>query len=379
MKVIYLLPSIVLLSFSNVSRSQEINFTNVNDISSVPAYKDAKMLAEINSEGADAYPWISPDGLTLYFSQGSSVSESNLYVARRATLNDMFADVSQVGQRIPEGSFSCWLSNDEKDIYYINSRKLYHSSRISRTAAFGEPKEVVLPGVSGFISGPSLSPDGKQLFIYNHGSDAKKILHFINEEDGNFVSAGELEFPLGYEPNPGQLSKDGLKYYVTLGNSDSEKLYMLSRKSLNESFDNALSVPSVNNSGSVDQPSVSADGSVVVFVKSTGTWTENELCVTTNDNARSMLIAKKYGTALDVHPNPFISTATVTFTIEKADHVKIAVYTLSGYEIAVLNDSYISEGEHVLTLDRMGLKPGTYIAKLQSGDKVQTQRMVITD
>lgn len=372
-----IIASALLFSFS--SSAQEINFAQIGNTDNAPEYKDTKLLNELNTADADAYPYISADGLTLYFSQGGTVSESNLYVAKRATINDLFADVQRVSTTIPAGSISCWLTNDEKEIYYVNSSRLYHATRASRDQSFGQPGEILLDGISDFISGPSLTPSGNELYLYNHSGGEKKIIHMVRTSVNSFSVAGELNFPPGYLVNPGQLSKTGFEFYITLGNDDSEKLYRLSRKSTDDSFDNAVLINTESGSTGIDQPSVSGDGSVLVYVKSTGTWRDNELGISTSDVLRSTVMAGKYGASLDVYPNPFAGTATLSFRLDKGENVKIGVYSLTGIEVAVINEGYMSEGQHTMMLDAAGLKQGTYVAKLFAGDKIRTQRVVVTD
>jgi hypothetical protein len=378
MKRTYFLPFLTALIISNQLSAQEIRLTTAGDNIDVPEFKSIKPLAELNTKGADAYPYLSPDGLTIYYTQGTNVYESRLVTATRATLNDMFADAQPVSTVIPAGSMSCWLSNDQKDIYYVKEAKLYHASRPTLKNEFSDPVEVKLNNSYGFIAGPSLSPDGKDLYIYNSTS-ARRILRFTRMEDNSFELAGALRFPPGYEANPGQLSKDGLRYYITLGPEGSEKMYMLSRESLTDEFDAAAVLESLGTYEGGGQPSVSGDGNSIVFVRSNGMWTDNDLCISTSDKMNSLQFARKYDVSLDVHPNPFSSNASLQFSLDKGEQVKIGLYTLSGYEVAVLSDEFMSEGDHVLTLDRAGLPQGIYIAKLQTQGKIKAQRVVITD
>jgi hypothetical protein len=80
---------------------------------------------------------------------------------------------------------------------------------------------------------------------------------------------------------------------------------------------------------------------------------------------------------LPAYPNPFNPTTTVSFQLPETINVKLTVYDLSGREIAILADQSFSAGSHQLAFDGVGLSSGTYILRLQAGNEIRTQTIML--
>jgi len=67
---------------------------------------------KINTSAGDGGPWISPDGLELYFDSGrpGGYGISDIYVARRATKNDPWDDPVNLGPMVNSPYYDGWLS-----------------------------------------------------------------------------------------------------------------------------------------------------------------------------------------------------------------------------------------------------------------------------
>jgi hypothetical protein len=92
-------------------------FNNTNTLLS---WDSIRMLSEINKiDTSDAYPYISPDGLRIYFAQENA--GTNLYFASRPDMYSFFGIPELVSTDFPSGSFSCWLTNDELEIFFIKA------------------------------------------------------------------------------------------------------------------------------------------------------------------------------------------------------------------------------------------------------------------
>ena len=84
------------------------------------------------------------------------------------------------------------------------------------------------------------------------------------------------------------------------------------------------------------------------------------------------------GFALEsIFPNPVRTDANVAFRLERAEHVRIAVYDLRGREVAVLLDRSLAAGRHVAQFRSGGLASGSYAVRLEVDGKVQTRRVTI--
>lgn len=77
-------------------------------------------------------------------------------------------------------------------------------------------------------------------------------------------------------------------------------------------------------------------------------------------------------------PNPFNPSTTITYEVLKPQHVRLAVWDLSGHRISVLVDTEQKEGTYTVPFDGEDLPSGTYFIRLQSvNGPLQTHKMVL--
>lgn len=81
---------------------------------------------------------------------------------------------------------------------------------------------------------------------------------------------------------------------------------------------------------------------------------------------------------LGVSPNPFNPGTTVSFTVPRAQRVRIAVHDLAGRRLAVLADADYAVGDHAVRWDGTagdgrGLPSGAYVVRLETDRQVQSQ------
>lgn len=76
-------------------------------------------------------------------------------------------------------------------------------------------------------------------------------------------------------------------------------------------------------------------------------------------------------------PNPFAQQTTLTFSLDEAADVRLAVYDVLGREVAVLTDGQMEAGQHTATFEARDLAVGTYIYRLVAGDVVQSGRITL--
>jgi glucose/arabinose dehydrogenase len=84
--------------------------------------------------------------------------------------------------------------------------------------------------------------------------------------------------------------------------------------------------------------------------------------------------------SIDISPNPFSEDTRIGFSLESAQHVKIALFDITGRPIIVLLDEALPEGRHTIRLSasQRGLSPGFYLCSLQAGDgTVRTARLAV--
>ncbi len=103
-----------------------------------------------------------------------------------------------------------------------------------------------------------------------------------------------------------------------------------------------------------------------------GVWQEISRTTATVPELTTALLAP--------HPNPFNPTTTLTLTLERPQDVRLTIHDLAGREVRRLVDVRLPAGRHTAPwdgCDRAGhaLPAGTYIARLQAGDRVETRKL----
>lgn len=76
-------------------------------------------------------------------------------------------------------------------------------------------------------------------------------------------------------------------------------------------------------------------------------------------------------------PNPFNPNTTIMFDIAKLTNVKLAVYDVSGKEVAVLAQNMFHRGQYSIDFDASALASGIYLYKLQTDEYTDTKKMVV--
>ena len=81
------------------------------------------------------------------------------------------------------------------------------------------------------------------------------------------------------------------------------------------------------------------------------------------------------------YPNPFNPSTTIRFNFGVGDAIMrpltLTVYDLTGRVVDELVSGELGTGEHVLVWGAAGQSSGIYFARLQSGSKVQSQKLIL--
>lgn len=82
------------------------------------------------------------------------------------------------------------------------------------------------------------------------------------------------------------------------------------------------------------------------------------------------------------YPNPFNPSTRIKFQLKEAGFVKLKVYNLIGSEIATLVNGNLQAGEYevpfnVNQLENKNISSGVYFYRLETGDFIQTKKMVV--
>ncbi|UCD64676.1 MAG: T9SS type A sorting domain-containing protein [Candidatus Zixiibacteriota bacterium] len=81
--------------------------------------------------------------------------------------------------------------------------------------------------------------------------------------------------------------------------------------------------------------------------------------------------------AVTVSPNPFNPTAEIRFSLAKPARVKLEVFNIAGQKVGTLADGHLSAGDHAYTWDGSKFASGVYLYRLQTGQQVITEKMML--
>ncbi|MFN0204304.1 MAG: T9SS type A sorting domain-containing protein [Bacteroidia bacterium] len=394
-----LLCVMLLIPFVSPAQPDEERDTDLIDDSSpkleIPAdqlvsirFDNVRPLTEINMENvADAYPWISPNGLHLYFTQNGDGGD-NLYYTSRKDLYSKFENKQLVViQDDNNPKFSASLSPDELNIYYISKRDgdhVMHASRKSVTQPFDAPVKVELQGTfDGFISAPSLSPDGNYLYLYN-SDEGNKMLVFKKGADDQYSLLENVA--TDFNISPGQVSKDGEKLLMgrSSGVNHDCSMYFMEKNKENASLDRLTYIKIQNGDDflHIEQPSISADEKVIVFIDGkSDLWDDNQLYIATNYSKLSSVIndaldSKNFMISEPV-PNPVKEFTVINFVIPEKEYedAKIHIFNNGGQLVKTFE---LQPGQKSLKFNVSDLADGVYVYKLTTAlQATESKRLVV--
>ena len=77
------------------------------------------------------------------------------------------------------------------------------------------------------------------------------------------------------------------------------------------------------------------------------------------------------------YPNPFNPMTTIRYDLPESDLVQIAIYDITGREVANLINTIQDEGYHRINWDATSYSSGAYFVKMTAGDFTQTQKIML--
>ena len=94
-----------------------------------------------------------------------------------------------------------------------------------------------------------------------------------------------------------------------------------------------------------------------------------------NTNEESIL-PKKF-TLHQNYPNPFNPTTTIRYDLPMQSEVKLTIYNVLGQEVETLVNGKLVVGEHHIVWDAVNIASGVYFVRLQIGEFVEKQKVVL--
>jgi Tol biopolymer transport system component len=175
-------------------------------------------IAELNDAGHQGGPWLSVDGLTLYFVDQVG-TEERVYVTRRPSVDQPFGPRETVPGLETTRAWGPTLSDDGLEIFYgwfVQNLDVFHATRATPDGAFSAPVRLA-----------ELNTASSEGFVDLHG--------------------------------------DGLTIYFSSNRSGTEQIYQARRPARGASFEPPALVPELASSSHTAHPELSRDGTTLVF------------------------------------------------------------------------------------------------------------------
>jgi photosystem II stability/assembly factor-like uncharacterized protein len=77
------------------------------------------------------------------------------------------------------------------------------------------------------------------------------------------------------------------------------------------------------------------------------------------------------------YPNPFNPVTNIKFDLPKSGNVMLKVYNANGREVTTLTNEFLQAGSYTADFDGTKLSSGVYFYSINSGDFVQTRKMIL--
>jgi hypothetical protein len=77
------------------------------------------------------------------------------------------------------------------------------------------------------------------------------------------------------------------------------------------------------------------------------------------------------------YPNPFNPTTVIPFELAQTGSVKLAVYDVTGRQVAVLVNASMNAGRHSVTFNAAGIPSGVYMVRMEAGGQIMTSKLTL--
>jgi hypothetical protein len=77
------------------------------------------------------------------------------------------------------------------------------------------------------------------------------------------------------------------------------------------------------------------------------------------------------------YPNPFNPQTTLSYSVPRDTHVRLAVYDVTGRTVAMLSDGWQSAGTHQVRFDGTGFASGIYFVRMETSDFSAMEKLML--
>ncbi len=252
----------------------------------------------VNSFKTDGQPFVSKDGLSLFFSSGRDGTGFKIYVSQRESVDAPWGEPRDVGTAINSPDYhelnptAPALSPDEHRLFFMSERPggfgkmdLYVSRRYARKDDFGWQAPVNLGGnintedseTTASLFQDDATGDVVLFFQSNRpeGFGGADIWASLQQPDGTFGPATLVqELSTSYNDNHPAVTRDGLEMYLasdrpgTFSPTGGADIFVSTRASTADLWSAPVPVPAVNSPFVDNRPAISAHGTELYFMSS---------------------------------------------------------------------------------------------------------------
>ena len=335
----------------------------------VEEFDAVSYLSELNVDGfADHYPWISEDGLRLYYTKEISFMSNRLYFTSRLAVDSPFDPPVPMLPTIEGTQTACWLDSTELDLWFMAGDSLMHATRPALSEPFGEPVEVTLTGYGSVWTSPTLTQDEEELFL----TEPYEIQKFVRTGPETYLYSGPVEL----EPDwlgPAKLSLDGLHLYYSAEVDGVKRPWQMTRSVLGAEFTDPryYSGPVFTSGFSWGVPQVSSNGLRMVLSRTSGSWQTADLLFVSSEPI-GMNEAQVSG--MHIHPNPADALCVLSFGTSDGSISDVRIQDAEGRVVFVEHE--VHRKSIITRLD--GWPSGLYLVSLtnETGALVRSKLVV---
>jgi len=223
----------------------------------------------INTQYTEATPFLSSDGLSLYFSREySSGSYFSIYEAKRSQPSGDFTSVNQVLSTSYSHLLHPWVSPDNLRMYYHVESSSWQI-KMSQRASVIDPWSggTAVGGIPIGVNYAAFSAD-ELTAVFSNSVAGNWDLYTATRSSkdsafGNIHNLSEINSAAG-EDSP-SLSPDGLSLYFHSDRNGVAQIFEATRLSLNDPFGNLQHLSVFDNPNGTAWPSISSDGRALYF------------------------------------------------------------------------------------------------------------------
>lgn len=82
-------------------------------------------------------------------------------------------------------------------------------------------------------------------------------------------------------------------------------------------------------------------------------------------------------TLIQSYPNPFNSSATISFELDKPSQVTLAIYNVLGQKVATIYEGANEAGKHRVAWDASAQVSGVYFCRIEAGSRSKAKSMIL--